>query len=121
NGLSAGFNASGTVGMSFASGGIHRANINQNGSDGITQVVVMTDGKILVAGFTEFPFSPYKIYFLRYNSNGTLDMNFGNEGYTIIDGFGVNQDLPAFMGLQSNGKIIVVSTVDTSQFSKGSI
>jgi len=120
SGIIARFNENGTLDTSFASGGIHRPNINQSGVDYITAAVVQPDGKILVGGNAAFPFSPARTYLLRYNANGTLDESFGSEGYSVYNNFDTDPGSPKYLFLQSTGKIIFVSGVD-SAFNGGAI
>jgi uncharacterized delta-60 repeat protein len=114
-------NENGTLDQNFAGGGIHRPNINQNGFEEISAVAVQADGKIVVGGYVQYAFGPNSIYLLRYHPNGTLDESFGMEGYIIHSSLGIYQDSPQFLFLQSTGKIITVSSVDTNTATSGSV
>lgn len=67
-----------------------------------SSVVVQPDGKIVVAGGTGWRSS--KIAIVRYNSNGSLDMNFGVSGTLVID-LG-RYDYATALTLQPDGKIV---------------
>ncbi|MHB8698360.1 MAG: hypothetical protein ACYC9J_10110 [Sulfuricaulis sp.] len=77
----------------FSTGGVFEASFVINnflsGENGITTIVIQSDGKILVVGAGNVA---------RYNSDGTPDSSFGTGG--------VIQGLFRDVGLQSDGKIV---------------
>ncbi|MCA1624575.1 MAG: FG-GAP-like repeat-containing protein [Acidobacteria bacterium] len=97
------YNPNGTLDITFGTGGVTRTSIG-NRELRVREILVQTDGKLLVAGF-RFA-SPIDSVVLRYNPNGTLDNSFGANGIvqTNID----NQSTYVRgMALQPDGKIIV--------------
>lgn len=97
------YNSNGTLDTTFGTGGITKTSVG-NRELRVREILVQTDGKLLVAGF-RFA-SPINIFVLRYNPNGTLDNSFGANGIvqTNID----NQSTyVGGMALQPDGKIIV--------------
>ena len=70
------YNSNGTLDATFGTGGITKTSV-ENGELRVRELLVQTDGKLLVAGFR---FSPINIFVLRYNPNGTLDNSFGANG-----------------------------------------
>jgi len=50
-----------------------------------TDLVELSDGKLLIAGQTTFPGVPSDIFLARLNANGSLDTNFGTNGFTTHD------------------------------------
>jgi uncharacterized delta-60 repeat protein len=74
--------------------------------DSVTLVesVVQPDGKIVVAGNKTLPESKFTV--LRFNSDGTPDLEFGMDGMTFTD-FGNNGDHVYSCALQQDGKIIL--------------
>ncbi|MEI8201701.1 MAG: T9SS type A sorting domain-containing protein [Bacteroidota bacterium] len=66
---------------------------------------IQTDGKILVAGFTENG-SDNDFVLLRFNTDGTLDNTFGTAGATSTD-FGSVEDRAFAMAVQTDGKIVL--------------
>jgi uncharacterized delta-60 repeat protein len=72
------------------------------------QLEVQSDDKIVVSGWETL-----NNYFIRrYNSNGTIDVNFGNSGnagvsYLTVSGVGSNQEIRD-MKILSNGKILII-------------
>jgi uncharacterized delta-60 repeat protein len=54
-----------------------------NKLDKITSIIIQNDGKILASGTTSDDLNYSDFSIVRYNSNGTLDTSFGNNGITI--------------------------------------
>ncbi|MEK7856247.1 MAG: delta-60 repeat domain-containing protein, partial [Acidobacteriota bacterium] len=79
----------------------------------IHDTLVQPDGKIVVVGSTFHNPTPSTSVIApaitRYNTDGSLDYGFGNEGWVIIDNV---SEYGAFYGLtiQSDGKLIAVGT-----------
>lgn len=83
-------------------------------------ITVQADGKILVAGYSDYisysyPGSPLGYYstlenysMIRLNADGTLDTSFGQGGAIIIDGE-VDDDRAYYLAVQLDGKIIATS------------
>ncbi|MGB2736971.1 MAG: hypothetical protein WBB77_10345 [Candidatus Nanopelagicales bacterium] len=95
NGL-ARFNANGTPDTTF------RTNINTGGGlGGVTDVVLQSDGKILVGGNFNTASGVASKHIARYNSNGTLDTAFSTQ-----IGTGFNNNVRA-VAVQPDGKILV--------------
>ncbi|MBK8449289.1 MAG: T9SS type A sorting domain-containing protein [Saprospiraceae bacterium] len=76
--------------------------------DIIRSIVVQSDGKIVVSGFsyTASSFS-YDFVLVRYNSNGSIDQNFGSAGVTTTAIINSTNDYGESMTIQVDGKIIV--------------
>jgi len=74
------YNSNGTLDTAFGTGGI----VVLHGESGYlgNSVAIQADGKIVVAGIKKFPDANLSGNFLvvRYNSNGTLDSDFGTDG-----------------------------------------
>jgi uncharacterized delta-60 repeat protein len=76
--VTARFNANGTVDTTFGSGG---SVLTHAGSyDDFGGVAIQADGKILLSGSQGDTSSPWGLYLVRYNANGTLDTGFGTGG-----------------------------------------
>jgi len=93
------YNTNGTLDPSFGTGGRVTTTFGQN--DVAFSVAVQPDGKIVTAGFALFKFA-----LARYNSNGTLDPNFGTGGQVTTPIGGLN-DAAERLALQGDGKIVV--------------
>ncbi len=81
-------------------------------SDTSRAVVVQDDGKILVCGRNDFAISG-NVYLARYDSDGSLDSGFGNNGIVVTplttESAGVR-----IMKLLPDGKILVTSSKSIS-------
>jgi uncharacterized delta-60 repeat protein len=115
--LVARFSAAGKLDMSFAGGwvltdvGRHK---NHNIAHG---VVVQPDGKVIVTGNSLVPYwlimTAYSFATVRYNTEGSLDRSFGDEGRVITRMGTSREDSANVVLLSSDGKIIVVGAADT--------
>jgi len=84
-----------------------------------TAVALQSDGKIVVAGFTNTvdnnSESTSDFALARYNSDGSLDTSFSNDGRLITENVSTD-DVPSAIAIQSDGKIVVAGTsTDNSQ------
>lgn len=77
---------------------------NDNGRD----VIVQTDGKILIGGFT-----PDDFFIIRLNTNGSLDNSWGGDGIVETDITGTWERINRLV-LQSDGKIIAAGYSGTN-------
>jgi uncharacterized delta-60 repeat protein len=96
------YNTNGDLDASF--GGNGKVTTGFGGSEAIYAMAVQSDGKIVVAGYS-YANSDYDLIVARYNTNGTLDTTFGNNGRRITP-FG-GDDRAFALALQSNGKIVL--------------
>ena len=71
-------------------------------------IAIQTDGKIVVAGDRASGlFPPYHDFLVaRYNADGSLDNNFGEDGVVFTD-FGSILDYGKSVAVQADGKIVV--------------
>jgi uncharacterized delta-60 repeat protein len=76
------------------------------GLDDARSVTVQSDGKILVAGYsnngTKFDFA-----LVRYNTNGLLDMTFGGGDGIVTTSIGAVDDAAFEVVVQNDGKIVI--------------
>ena len=81
------YNANGTLDSGFGNGGKVTTAISGSGGDYAGGVVVQSDGKIVLAGYSlngsGTMSSNYDFALARYNANGTLDSSFGSGGKVI--------------------------------------
>ena len=92
------FNADGSLDNTFGSGG--KAFTGKTTFSSATQLLIQSDGKILVSGAQDQDF-----LVRRYNVDGSLDKSFGTGGSAQID-FGNDQAWS--LQIDGNGKLIVV-------------
>jgi uncharacterized delta-60 repeat protein len=93
-------NTNGTVDTSFASNGFHYPAMSQTGSDSVQYATVLPDGKIVVAGNSNFM---GEVFFLQYLPNGILDNAFNGQGFLFAASIGFTD---SFFRL-ANGKFIL--------------
>lgn len=123
------YNPDGTLDTYFGSGGIVMTDFFSNPVDDVAGFLVtfdhgrglalQSDGKILVAGFSQrfefredfgdFTITRSDFALVRYNSDGSLDTEFGIGGKLLTD-FGSNWSLGYSVAVQSDGKIVMGGT-----------
>ena len=103
------YNSDGSLDGSFGSGG--KVTTQIDGYDRGNAIAIQPDGKIVVSGLTNITTS-LDTYIARYNSNGTLDDVFGNNG-KVIKSFVSGNDGASSMVLQQDGKIVLGGFEDT--------
>ncbi len=81
----------GTPDNTFGDGGTTILDLGDS-PDQAYSVDLQSDGKILVAGFTG-QWGEMDWAIVRFNTNGTLDNSFGENGKVIFDVFGFNDEL----------------------------
>ncbi len=98
------YNADGTIDSTFADNGIATANVGPVNDKG-TSLALQNDGKILLAGNYGWNFYNDPAI-VRFNSNGTIDSTFGDNGYSR---FIISNQYDEFndIALQNDGKIVV--------------
>jgi uncharacterized delta-60 repeat protein len=86
------------------------------GSAQAHSIVLQPDGKIIAVGETDFD-GDKDFALARYDPNGTLDMDFGDNGLVVTDLDGSNN--PAYAAaLQVDGKIVVAGYVEDNAIHK---
>jgi uncharacterized delta-60 repeat protein len=93
------YNSDGSLDSSFGTGG--KVTTDFSTVDYGRSVALQSDGKIVVAGFTNNDFG-----LVRYNSDGSLDTSFGTGGKVTTD-FNGDYDDGYSVTVQSDGKIVV--------------
>ena len=108
------YNVDGSLDTSFG-GGKGKVTTDFGYSDAGLSVAVQSDGKILVAGqsWDIVTNSDDKLTLARYNQDGSLDISFDGDGkvLTFFDGSGWAGES---VTVQSDGKILMVGTVNTA-------
>ena len=100
-------NNAGKLDLDFGKNGVMRIDVPGHPDIYLSSVRIGPDGKIYFAGVTT-PFLGERLYLLgRCNSDGSMDSEFGNEGFVtgVIDGF----DVTYCQGFtfQADGKILI--------------
>ena len=98
------YNNDGSLDSTFGNGGFTITGIGV-GDDYSRSCALQTDGKILVVGGCT-PSTNQDFAVVRYNSDGTLDNSFGNNGIAITS-VGTSDDWACDVAVQSDGKIVI--------------
>ena len=110
----------GTPDTSFGSGGKVTVAVDLGGSnfDIANDVLVQPDGKIVLVGWAERAGNDQDFVAVRLLSNGALDNTFGVAGKAVVhfDLGGINRDTAEAAVLQSDGKIVMVGSVELSNY-----
>jgi uncharacterized delta-60 repeat protein len=105
----------GSLDETFGDNGTVRSDLT-NYSDNANDMVLQPDGKIIVGGYITSIIKGSALL-VRYNTNGSLDSSFGNNGFTIHT-VGYASDAKSIQ-LQSDGKIITAGGYNESLKSSG--
>jgi uncharacterized delta-60 repeat protein len=97
------FNPNGTPDGTFGVGGQVTTIINNSGNSA-EAATIQADGKIVVLGQTSGTFTG-DFALVRYNSDGSIDTNFGSNGIVITDVGSF--DLAKSIVIQTDGKIVI--------------
>jgi uncharacterized delta-60 repeat protein len=107
------FDADLELDATFGTGGVVTFNGSGNGSDKGFAVAIQSDNKIVVAG-SQIPAGREKedVLVLRFNSDGSLDPDFGDAGVFTYGYLGDNPDYGNIVQIQADGKIVVAGAVN---------
>ena len=98
------YDSNGSLDSTFNSDGIVTTDIGSK-MDKAYSVAIQDDGKIVVAGYSNNG-SDYDFAIVRYNSNGSLDTLFSDDGKVTTD-LGNSDDYARSVIIQNDGKIVV--------------
>ncbi len=101
------YNPDGSLDSSFDGDGYTKTDFYLGSNDHGYELAIQTDGKIIVAGSSDT-----KLALSRYDTNGSLDSTFDNDGKLVINSVNVdfyNLSHATYMKLQIDGKILVGS------------
>jgi len=112
------YNANGSPDTTFDADGKVVTSLG-NGDDAANSLVVQSDGRIVLAGFTTRPLidNPNPIpdtpahkdfAIVRYNTNGGLDTSFNGTGKVMVPIGATGDDIAYDVVVQSDGRIVVV-------------
>jgi len=107
------YNSNGTLDATFGTAGKAITDIGTASDDTATAMTLQSDGKILLAGFSNAG-AANDFTVIRYNSNGALDATFGTGGKVTTDIGTVSDDIANAMAVQSDGKILLAGYTNTS-------
>lgn len=97
-------NTDGSIDTSFGNNGLVFNDINNSGHGYANGIVLQTDGKLIVCGYFRNSATSISLLLVRYNSNGSMDNNFGTNGVLILAGV----EMEGFsIKIQPDNKIVV--------------
>jgi len=99
------YNANGSLDTAFGNGGIVITDLGPE-DDGLWDVALQADGRIVVAGLTRNMPGGGNFAVARYTSFGSLDTTFGSGGVAVTDFLGFN-DIAFNVVILPNNKIVV--------------
>ena len=102
------YNSDGSLDTSFDSDGIVTTPIGSNWDYG-ESVAIQSNGKILLAGYSDSGSSNLDFALARYNSDGSLDTGFDSDGIVTTD-FGSDWDQGYEVAIQDDGKILLAGS-----------
>ena len=105
------YNTDGTLDTTFNTTG--KLTTDFGGDDYANSIVLQSDGKIVVAGYTNN--GSYKIAVARYNTNGSPDSTFGPSASGKVTTISMGYSIAYAVTVQSDGKIIVVGGAGSVQ------
>lgn len=103
------YNTDGSLDITFGGDGVVDVAVSTENTLGFS-VALQSDGKIVVAGYS-INVSDYDFAVVRYNTDGSPDTSFGDDGFVIVDtGGGYGKSIT----IQPDGKIVVAGETFTS-------
>ncbi len=102
------YNSDGTLDNTFSVDGIVTTLIGDYGSSGHS-IALQQDGKIIVGGISYYNSEHYYYALVRYNSDGTLDHSFDDDG-KLTTALGSRCDGCNAIAIQSDNKIIAAGS-----------
>jgi uncharacterized delta-60 repeat protein len=104
------YEADGTLDSTFGSGGKVTTAIGSLADEG-RAVVLLPDGKLVVAGATDVGYQGEAFALARYHPDGTLDDTFGGGGI-VTTAIRSRRASPYGLALQSEGKLVAAGTTN---------
>lgn len=103
------YNPDGSLDNSFADNG-KLEGVSKQGYTNFNATAIQADGKVVAAGYT-WNGQDYDFAVARYNTNGSPDSTFNNDGKQTVD-FGA-ADMATSIAIQHDGKIVVAGNSAT--------
>ena len=100
------YNRNGSIDTSFGQTGVTQTDFF-NGADGAAEMVLLPDGKIVVAGSVYDSAGAGDFALVRYTANGILDASFGNGGKVRTTFSATSSDIAHDMDIAPGGKLVV--------------
>ncbi len=100
------YNPNGSLDTTFDVDGKVTTSIGTLGQDLGLSTAIQSDGKILVGGSSRGAINNDDFALIRYNSNGSLDTSFDNDG-KVTTSIGIYHEIGRSIAIQTDGKIII--------------
>src|SRR5579885_1749835 len=108
------YNPDGSLDNTFGNGGKIATDFGGGSDDGAFALSIQTDGRIVVSGFSIPGVSKTADFAIaRYNTDGSFDTTFDNDGKVITD-FGGDDDEANGVAIQGDGKIVAAGFSDAN-------
>ena len=111
--------AAGSLDATFGTGG--KVLTTVNGIARAQGMVLQSNGKIVVAGYTYSEVSGNDFLCIRYNTDGSLDNTFGNNGIATFDLQVGSDDKALAVDIDASGKIILAGYCDNGTNKDGAV
>jgi uncharacterized delta-60 repeat protein len=108
------FDANGNLDLTFGTNGLINTELSPGLWDNANSIEIQSDQKIVLAGTSDKGTSK-DFAVVRYNTDGTLDPSFGNNGVVITDTTLSYDDFINEIVIQSDGKIVGTGTTQSGQ------
>ena len=105
------YNSNGSLDNTFGTNGKVTSSFLNNSDGG--SATIQADGKILIVGMVYSNATMRDFAMIRYNSDGTLDGTFGNNGFVITDFAGYSETANS-VTIQSDGKVVLAGWTTNS-------
>lgn len=111
------YNTNGDLDITFNGTGKKAFSIVPGQRSSAYDVIVQSNGKIVVMGSTSNVTSSFDFAVVRLNSNGSFDTSFSGDGKVRVDWGGASLDFGYALALQPlDGKYVLGGTSDSGQF-----
>ncbi|MEK6699342.1 MAG: delta-60 repeat domain-containing protein, partial [Nitrospirota bacterium] len=108
------YNTNGTLDTTFGGGdGLITTGFFSGEDDSASALAIDSIGRIVVAGYAYVSGTNSDFALARYNTNGTLDMNFGGGGKVTTGFFSGENDSAFALAIDSDGRIVAAGYTDT--------
>ncbi len=98
------YDANGALDTTFDGDGIVRSDLTLNGTEEAYDAVLLSSGKILVAGRKAASSGFFDALIARYNVDGSLDTSFDGDGYVLTD-----ISAPGSLSTNDNANAVTIS------------
>ncbi len=111
------YTAAGALDRSFGANGVVATSpLGAPNSSGAACIAAQPDGKIILAGATQFDGTNWETALVRYNADGSLDPTFGTNGVVVTRIGGTSETFNGGLLVQPDGKIVAVGSASIGSY-----